>query len=61
MERFNLILRQFDEVMMNKVEKSSIKELQEVLKDVDTETLQESDAERHQVKTKVDDILSKFI
>ena len=35
--------------------------LQEVLKDVDTETLQESDAERHQVKTKVDDILSKFI
>jgi len=33
MERFNLILRQFDEVMMNKVEKSSIKELKEVLKD----------------------------
>ena len=35
--------------------------LQDVLKDIDTETLQESDAERHQVKTKVDDILSKFI
>ena len=33
MERFNLILRQFDEIMINKVEKSSIKELKEVIKD----------------------------
>ena len=46
--------------LSNKVVKAS-ESLQEVLKDVDTSTLQESDAERHEVKSKVDDILSKFI
>ena len=46
--------------LSDKVVKAS-KSLQDVLKDVDTATLQESDAERHEVKSKVDDILSKFI
>jgi len=46
--------------LSDKVVKAT-KSLENVLKDVDITTLQESDAERHEVKNKVDDILSKFI